>query len=60
MERSQILRCDFLEGTLPLEAADAVIFDVGLFHSLWGIRGCVAEYLDGGFGRLACKVELNS
>ncbi|PIO73759.1 hypothetical protein TELCIR_04259 [Teladorsagia circumcincta] len=48
----QILHCDFLEGSLPLEAADAVIFDIGLFHSLWGIRGCVAEYLDGGFGRL--------
>ncbi|PIO69963.1 homeobox domain protein [Teladorsagia circumcincta] len=47
-----ILHCDFLEGSLPLEAADAVIFDIGLFHSLWGIRGCVAEYLDGGFGRL--------
>ncbi|KAL6732601.1 hypothetical protein Aduo_003346 [Ancylostoma duodenale] len=53
----KILRCDFLEGTLPLEAADAVIFDVGLFHSLWGIRGCVAEYLDGGFGRLAWCVS---
>uniref|UniRef100_A0A1I7X192 Ovule protein n=1 Tax=Heterorhabditis bacteriophora TaxID=37862 RepID=A0A1I7X192_HETBA len=50
---SKILKCDFLEGTLPLEAADAIIFDVGLFSSLWGIRGCVAEYLDGGFGRLA-------
>ncbi|VDK46252.1 unnamed protein product [Cylicostephanus goldi] len=53
----QILRCDFLEGSLPLEAADAIIFDVGLFHSLWGIRGCVAEYLDGGFGRLAWCVS---
>ncbi|ETN86176.1 hypothetical protein NECAME_01302 [Necator americanus] len=52
-----ILHCDFLEGTLPMEAADAVIFDVGLFHSLWGIRGCVAEYLDGGFGRLAWCVS---
>ncbi|CAD6184538.1 unnamed protein product [Caenorhabditis auriculariae] len=49
----KILKCDFLEGSLPLEAVDAVIFDVRLFHYLWGIRGCVAEYLDGGFGRLA-------
>ncbi|CAI2308008.1 unnamed protein product [Caenorhabditis sp. 36 PRJEB53466] len=49
---SKILKCDFLEGSLPLEAVDAVIFDIRLFHYLWGIRGCVAEYLDGGFGRL--------
>ncbi|CAI4225311.1 unnamed protein product [Auanema sp. JU1783] len=49
---NKILKCDFVSGTLPLEAADAVIFDVGLLHSLWGIRGCVAEYLDGGLGRL--------
>lgn len=34
-----------------------MIFDIGLFHSLWGIRGCVAEYLDGGFGRLAWCVS---
>uniref|UniRef100_A0A914YLX0 Uncharacterized protein n=1 Tax=Panagrolaimus superbus TaxID=310955 RepID=A0A914YLX0_9BILA len=30
---------------------DAIIFDVGLFHSLWGIQGCVAQHLDGGYGR---------
>ncbi|VDL78750.1 unnamed protein product [Nippostrongylus brasiliensis] len=53
----KILHCDFLDGSMPLEAADAVIFDIGLFHSLWGIRGCVAEYLDGGFGRLAWCVS---
>ncbi|EGT34103.1 hypothetical protein CAEBREN_25124 [Caenorhabditis brenneri] len=52
MYHSKILKCDFLEGSLPLEAVDAVIFDIRLFHYLWGIRGCVAEYLDGGFGRL--------
>lgn len=52
MNHSKILKCDFLEGSLPLEAVDAVIFDIRLFHYLWGIRGCVAEYLDGGFGRL--------
>ncbi|CCD68047.2 L-serine-phosphatidylethanolamine phosphatidyltransferase [Caenorhabditis elegans] len=52
MTHSKILKCDFLEGSLPLEAVDAVIFDIRLFHYLWGIRGCVAEYLDGGFGRL--------
>ncbi|CAB3408961.1 unnamed protein product [Caenorhabditis bovis] len=53
----KILKCDFLEGSLPLEAVDAVIFDIRLFHYLWGIRGCVAEYLDGGFGRLAWCVS---
>ncbi|KAF1769279.1 hypothetical protein GCK72_001095 [Caenorhabditis remanei] len=52
MTQGKILKCDFLEGSLPLEAVDAVIFDIRLFHYLWGIRGCVAEYLDGGFGRL--------
>lgn len=30
-----------------------IIFDVGLFHSLWGIHGCVAQHLDGGYGRFA-------
>lgn len=34
-----------------LTAVDAIIFDVGLFHSLWGIQGCVAQHLDGGYGR---------
>uniref|UniRef100_A0AC34QML8 Uncharacterized protein n=1 Tax=Panagrolaimus sp. JU765 TaxID=591449 RepID=A0AC34QML8_9BILA len=34
-----------------LVGVDAIIFDIGLFHSLWGIQGCVAEHLDGGYGR---------
>ncbi|PAV82537.1 hypothetical protein WR25_08216 [Diploscapter pachys] len=47
----EILHCDFINATTLIEKVDAVIFDIGLFHSLWGIRGCIAEYLDGGFFR---------
>lgn len=47
-----MLHCDFENETSLLWAADAIIFDLGLFHVLWGIQGCVAEYMDGGFGRL--------
>ncbi|KAH7723783.1 Protein K04C2.7 [Aphelenchoides avenae] len=52
----KILHCDFSNNsTLPplLTAVDAIIFDVGLFHALWGIDGCVAQHLDGGYGRFA-------
>ncbi|KAI1730775.1 hypothetical protein Ddc_03492 [Ditylenchus destructor] len=52
----KILHCDFTSNsTLPplLTAVDAIIFDIGLFHSLWGIHGCVAQHLDGGYGRFA-------
>ncbi|VDP22552.1 unnamed protein product [Onchocerca flexuosa] len=50
---NQILFCDFINGTKPvlLVGVDIIIFDVGLFHSLWGIDSCVAQYLDGGYGR---------
>ncbi|CAD5205387.1 unnamed protein product [Bursaphelenchus okinawaensis] len=50
----QILFCDFTpNSTLPMiyTGVDAIIFDIGLFHSLWGIDGCVAQHLDGGYGR---------
>lgn len=49
----QVLFCDFINGTEPvlLVGVDMIIFDIGLFHSLWGIDGCVAQYLDGGYGR---------
>ncbi|KAE9551797.1 hypothetical protein FO519_005001 [Halicephalobus sp. NKZ332] len=52
----KILYCDFENVTLTEEnqflvGVDAIIFDVGLFHSLWGIHGCVAQHLDGGYGR---------
>uniref|UniRef100_A0A915CTI6 Uncharacterized protein n=1 Tax=Ditylenchus dipsaci TaxID=166011 RepID=A0A915CTI6_9BILA len=49
-----VLHCDFSSNsTLPalLTSVDAIIFDFGLFHSLWGINGCVAQHLDGGYGR---------
>ncbi|KAI3420247.1 TBCC domain-containing protein 1 [Globodera pallida] len=50
----RILYCDFSpNSTLPplLTHVDAIIFDIGLFHNLWGISGCVAQHLDGGYGR---------
>lgn len=49
----QILFCDFVNGTKPvlLVGVDIIIFDIGLFHSLWGIDSCVAQHLDGGYGR---------
>jgi hypothetical protein len=56
----QILFCDFSDNsTLPagFTGVDAIIFDVGLFHSLWGISGCVAQHLDGGYGRFAWCVS---
>ncbi|KAI6179767.1 hypothetical protein M3Y98_00646000 [Aphelenchoides besseyi] len=49
-----ILFCDFSDNsTLPtfFTGVDAIIFDIGLFNSLWGISGCVAQHLDGGYGR---------
>ncbi|VDK41675.1 unnamed protein product [Gongylonema pulchrum] len=48
-----ILYCDFVNGTEPvlLVGVDVIIFDIGLFHSLWGIDSCVAQHLDGGYGR---------
>uniref|UniRef100_A0A914EAF8 Uncharacterized protein n=1 Tax=Acrobeloides nanus TaxID=290746 RepID=A0A914EAF8_9BILA len=51
----EILHCDFENSTdaAMLTAVDAIIFDIGLFHSLWGIQGCVAQHLDGGYGRFA-------
>uniref|UniRef100_A0A183BUW5 C-CAP/cofactor C-like domain-containing protein n=1 Tax=Globodera pallida TaxID=36090 RepID=A0A183BUW5_GLOPA len=51
---NKILYCDFSpNSTLPplLTHVDAIIFDIGLFHNLWGISGCVAQHLDGGYGR---------
>ncbi|EFO24384.1 hypothetical protein LOAG_04099 [Loa loa] len=50
---NQILFCDFINGTEPvlLVGVDIIIFDIGLFHSLWGIDSCVAQHLDGGYGR---------
>ncbi|CAG9539131.1 unnamed protein product [Cercopithifilaria johnstoni] len=50
---NQILFCDFINGTEPilLVGVDIIIFDIGLFHSLWGIDSCVAQLLDGGYGR---------
>uniref|UniRef100_A0A7E4UYY9 Uncharacterized protein n=1 Tax=Panagrellus redivivus TaxID=6233 RepID=A0A7E4UYY9_PANRE len=52
----EILFCDFENTTQTNESkilvgVDAIIFDIGLFHSLWGIHGCVAQHLDGGYGR---------
>ncbi|KAK0425182.1 hypothetical protein QR680_009076 [Steinernema hermaphroditum] len=49
----EILHCDFKNDSAPwaMVAVDAIIFDVGLFHSLWGIDGCIAQHLDGGYGR---------
>uniref|UniRef100_A0A914X6P8 Uncharacterized protein n=1 Tax=Plectus sambesii TaxID=2011161 RepID=A0A914X6P8_9BILA len=50
----QVLKCDFDNATgieTLIASVDVIIFDVGLFHSLWGIEGCVAEHLDGGYGR---------
>ncbi|KAL7073935.1 hypothetical protein ACQ4LE_006856 [Meloidogyne hapla] len=50
----EILHCDFSDNsTLPpmLTRVDAIIYDIGLFHHLWGITGCVAQHLDGGYGR---------
>lgn len=50
----KILHCDFsANSTLPpfLTHVDAIIFDIGLFHHFWGITGCVAQHLDGGYGR---------
>lgn len=48
-----MLHCDFVNGTKPvlLVGVDVIIFDIGLFHSLWGIESCVAQHLDGGYGR---------
>uniref|UniRef100_A0A1I8A853 Git3 domain-containing protein n=1 Tax=Steinernema glaseri TaxID=37863 RepID=A0A1I8A853_9BILA len=53
IEGKRILHCDFKNESAPwaLVAVDAIIFDVGLFHSLWGIDGCIAQHLDGGYGR---------
>jgi hypothetical protein len=53
---NKVLYCNFENVTLTdepqlLVGVDAIIFDVGLFHSLWGIHGCVAQHLDGGYGR---------
>lgn len=50
---NKILYCDFVNGTEPvlLVGVDVIIFDIGLFHSLWGIDKCVAQHLDGGYGR---------
>ncbi|KAL3998284.1 putative integral membrane protein [Acanthocheilonema viteae] len=50
---NKILFCDFVNGTEPvlLVGVDIIIFDIGLFHSLWGIDSCVAQHLDGGYGR---------
>ncbi|VDN53833.1 unnamed protein product [Dracunculus medinensis] len=50
---NKILFCDFINGTQPslLVSVDMIIFDIGLFHALWGIDNCVAQYLDGGYGR---------
>ncbi|KAF7633902.1 C-CAP/cofactor C-like domain-containing protein, partial [Meloidogyne graminicola] len=51
---NQILHCDFSDNsTLPplFTRVDAIIYDIGLFHNLWGITGCVAQHLDGGYGR---------
>uniref|UniRef100_A0A914HNS0 legumain n=1 Tax=Globodera rostochiensis TaxID=31243 RepID=A0A914HNS0_GLORO len=51
---NKILYCDFSpNSTLPplFTHVDAIIFDIGLFHNLWGISGCVAQHLDGGYGR---------
>ncbi|MFH4976384.1 hypothetical protein AB6A40_003093 [Gnathostoma spinigerum] len=50
---NEILYCDFVNGSEPvlLVGVDIIIFDVGLFHSLWGIESCIAEHLDGGYGR---------
>uniref|UniRef100_A0A0R3S501 G_PROTEIN_RECEP_F1_2 domain-containing protein n=1 Tax=Elaeophora elaphi TaxID=1147741 RepID=A0A0R3S501_9BILA len=50
---NKILFCDFINGTEPvlLVGVDIIIFDIGLFHSLWGIDSCVAQHLDGGYGR---------
>nr|CRZ22258.1 Bm8377 [Brugia malayi] len=52
-DKKQILFCDFINGTEPvlLVGVDIIIFDIGLFHSLWGIDSCVAQHLDGGYGR---------
>uniref|UniRef100_A0AC35TKM0 G protein-coupled receptor n=1 Tax=Rhabditophanes sp. KR3021 TaxID=114890 RepID=A0AC35TKM0_9BILA len=50
----KVLHCDFSNKTESLwimVGVDAIIFDIGLFHSLWGIAGCVAMHLDGGYGR---------
>nr|CAD2188761.1 unnamed protein product [Meloidogyne enterolobii] len=50
----EILHCDFSDNsTLPpmFTRVDAIIYDIGLFHHLWGITGCVAQHLDGGYGR---------
>ncbi|KAL3125947.1 hypothetical protein niasHT_009476 [Heterodera trifolii] len=50
----KVLHCDFSpNSSLPplLTHVDAIIFDIGLFHNLWGISGCVAQHLDGGYGR---------
>lgn len=50
----QVIKCDFDNATgieTLIASVDVIIFDVGLFHSLWGIEGCVAEHLDGGYGR---------
>ncbi|TKR93506.1 hypothetical protein L596_007949 [Steinernema carpocapsae] len=49
----EILYCDFKNASAPwaMVSVDAIIFDIGLFHSLWGIDGCIAQHLDGGYGR---------
>jgi hypothetical protein len=50
----EVLYCNFNENITDskfMVGVDAIIFDVGLFHSLWGIQGCVAQHLDGGYGR---------
>uniref|UniRef100_A0A0N5AUQ5 G_PROTEIN_RECEP_F1_2 domain-containing protein n=1 Tax=Syphacia muris TaxID=451379 RepID=A0A0N5AUQ5_9BILA len=50
----KVLHCDFVNGTKPalLVGVDIIIFDIGLFHSLWDIESCVAQHLDGGYALL--------
>ncbi|CAJ0964104.1 unnamed protein product, partial [Mesorhabditis belari] len=49
----KVIHCNFSLGFDPMIGVDVIIFDAGLLKALWGIDGCLAEYMDGGFGRLA-------
>ncbi|KRX52203.1 hypothetical protein T09_3089 [Trichinella sp. T9] len=54
-----VFLCNFNESHAvePFLSYDIVIYDFGLFHRLWGISECIANYLDGGYLRLAWCVS---
>ncbi|KRZ80631.1 hypothetical protein T10_5576, partial [Trichinella papuae] len=59
VNHGHVFLCSFNESHAvePFLSYDIVIYDFGLFHRLWGISECIANYLDGGYLRLAWCVS---